>query len=139
MITSQLIGGGPGPDYQTKKSKLEAGMREVTAVVLVPTFLPTMRLNIATNWFRLTDPEHLVFHSVRAMEQGRQVQRARQAALHACNTGLYRDQDVRVLLTKLKQLDQMLPQQSQVVQLPFENTASGWDLFEEGVKASSPS
>ena len=138
VITSQLIGGGPGPDYQTKKSKLEAGMREVTAVVLVPTFLPTMRLNIATNWFRLTDPEHLVFHSVRAMEQGRQVQELRQAALHACNAGLYRDQDVRVLLTKLKQLDQMLPQQSQIVQLPFENTASGWDLFEEGVKALVP-
>jgi len=138
VIASQLISGGPGPDYQTKKSKLEAGMREITAVILVPTFLPTMRMNIASNWFRLTDPEHLVFHSARAMERGRQVQELRQAALHVCSAQQYREEDVRVLQTKLKQLDQMLPQQSRVVQLPFENTASGWDLFTEGAKALVP-
>jgi hypothetical protein len=138
VIASQLISGGPGPDYQIKKSKLEAGMREITAVVLVPTFLPTMRMNIATNWFRLDDPEHLVFHSARAMERGRAVQELRQAAVHACSAQQYRDSDVRVLMAKLKQLEQMLPQQSRVVQLPFENTASGWDLFSDGATALVP-
>ena len=35
VIASQLISGGPGPEYQVKKSKLEAGNRELT-VVLAP-------------------------------------------------------------------------------------------------------
>ena len=65
MIASQLIGGGPGPDYGTKKSKLEPGIRELTAILLMPTFLPTMRVNVAGNWFKLTDPEHLIFHTNR--------------------------------------------------------------------------
>ena len=70
VIASQLWGGGPGPDYQTKKSKLEPGMRELTAVLLIPTFLPTMRMDITGNWFKLVDPEHLVFHTRRMMERG---------------------------------------------------------------------
>ena len=90
VIASQLIGGGPGPDYQIKKSKLEPGMRELTAVLLMPTFLPEMRMNVAGNWFKLNDPEHLVFHTKRLMEQGRQVQELRQAVVDACSAQRYR-------------------------------------------------
>ena len=54
-------------------------MRELNAVLLIPTFLPTMRMNVSSNWFKLTDPEHLVFHTGRMMEQGRRVQELRQA------------------------------------------------------------
>jgi hypothetical protein len=43
-----------------------------------------------------------------------------------------------VLQSKLKQLDQMLPQQSTVVQIPFENTSSGYDLFSDGANALVP-
>ncbi len=28
-------------------------MRELTAVLLIPTFLPVMRMNVASNWFKL--------------------------------------------------------------------------------------
>ena len=138
VIASQLIGGGPGPDYGTKKSKLEPGIRELTAVVLLPTFLPTMRVNVAGNWFKLTDPEHLIFHTKRMMEQGRRVQELRQAVLDACSTQRYRDADLRNLQAKLAQLEAMLPMQSTVVQLPFENTASGFDLFSQGATALVP-
>ena len=138
VIASQLISGGPNYDYQIKKSKLEAGMRELTAVLLIPTFLPSMRLNITTNWFRLNDPEHLVFHSAHAVERGRQVQALTQAAQHACSLQQYRADDVRVLQAKLRQLDAMLPMQSKVVQLPYENTASGFDLYSDGAAAIVP-
>ena len=40
--------------------------------------------------------------------------------------------------SKLAQLDAMLPMQSRVVQLPFENSASGFDLFSEGSTALVP-
>ena len=60
MIASQLISGGPGPDYGIKHSKLEAGIRELTAVVLVPP-LPAddADADVSSNWFKLNDPEHL--------------------------------------------------------------------------------
>ena len=138
VIASQLIGGGPGPDYGTKKSKLEPGMRELTAVLLVPTFLPTMRMEVSSNWFRLHDPEHLVFHTKRMLERGREVKELRQAVRDTCSERLYRDADLRVLQAKLSQLEAMLPSQSKVVQLPYENTASGFDLFADGSTALVP-
>ena len=138
VIASQLISGGPGPNYQIRKSKLESGIRELTAVALLPTFLPTMRMNVAGNWFKLTDPEHLVFHTGRMMEQGRRVQELRQGVTEACNSHRYRDSDVRVLRSKLGQLEAMLPMQSKVIQLPFENSASGFDLFSDGATALVP-
>lgn len=138
VITSQLISGGPGPDYQIKKSKLEAGQRELTAVLLIPTFLPTLRMNVSANWFKLNDPEHLVFHTKRAMEQGRKVQELRTAVRQICDSQRYRDADVRNLLTKMKRLEDMLPMQSRVVQLPFENTANGFDLLSDGATALVP-
>ena len=138
VIASQLIGGGPGPDYQMRKSKLEPGMRELTAVLLIPTFLPTMRMHIAGNWFKLNDPEHLVFHTKRMMERGRRVQELKQAIIDTCSAEQYRDADNRVLQSKLAQLEAMLPMQSRVVQLPFDNAASGFDLFSDGSTALVP-
>ena len=72
------------------------------------------------------------------MEQGRQVQELRQAVLDACSAQRYRGDDLRVLQNKLVQLEAMLPMQSKVMQVPFENTASGFDLFSEGATALTP-
>ena len=138
VITSQLISGGPGPDYGTRKSKLEPGMRELTVTVLAPSFLPTLRMQVSSNWFKLTDPEHLIFHTKRMLERGREVQELRQSVVEACSTQQYRDADLRVLRAKLAQLEGMLPAQSTVVQLPFENSASGFELFTDGVTALVP-
>lgn len=138
VIASQLISGGPGPNYQIKKSKLEPGIRELNAVLLIPTFLPVMRMNVSTNWFKLTDPEHLVHHTGKMMERGRKVQDLRDAVQILCNAHQYRDADLRVLRSKMDQLDTMLPMQSRVVQLPFENSAAGFDLFLEGSAALVP-
>jgi hypothetical protein len=138
VIVSQLVSGGPGPDYQIKKSKLEPGMRELTAVLLIPDFLPTMRLNVEGNWFKLNDPEHLVFHTRRAMERGRAVQELRKAVLDACSVQSYRGDDLRVLQKKLAQLEAMLPIQSKVVPLPYDNMANGFDLLSDGSAALAP-
>lgn len=138
VIASQLISGGPGPNYSMRKSKLEPGIRELNAVLLIPTFLPSMRMNVSTNWFKLTDPEHMVHHTAKMMERGRQVQELRDTVQVLCNAHEYRDADLRVLRSKMDQLDTMLPMQSRVVQLPFENSAAGFDLFLEGSAALVP-
>ena len=110
----------------------------VTAILLAPTFMPTMRMEVSSNWFKLTDPEHLVFHTKRMLERGREVQELRQAVWDACSEQQYRPADVKVLRAKLSQLEAMLPAQSKVLQLPFENTASGFELFSDGAKALVP-
>ncbi len=138
VIASQLIWGGPPPNYQIRKSKLQPGVRELNAVLLIPTFLPVMRMNLSTNWFKLTDPEHLVHHTGKMMERGRQVQELRDAVQVLCNEHEYRESDLKVLRSKMDQLDTMLPMQSRVVQLPFENSAAGFDLFIEGSAALVP-
>jgi hypothetical protein len=138
VIASQLISGGPGPNYQMRKSKLEPGIRELNAVLLIPTFLPVMRMNASANWFKLTDPEHLVHHTGKMMERGRKVQELRDAVQVLCNEHEYRETDLRVLQSKMAQLDTMLPMQSRVVQLPFENSAAGFDLFLQGSAALVP-
>src|SRR5262249_26471263 len=58
--------------------------------------------------------------------------------LDACSAGQYRDSDQRVLRSKLAMLETMLPMQSRVVRLPYENLASGFDLFSDGVTALVP-
>ena len=88
--------------------------------------------------FELNDPEHLVFHTNRMMEQGRLVQEIRQTVIHVCSANQYREADRRVLQSKLAMLEAMLPSQSKVLQLPFENSASGFDLFSDGATALVP-
>ena len=137
-IASTLINGGPGQNYGLKKSKLEAGQRELTAVIILPSFVPTVRFESSGNWFRLDDPEHLKVHTSRMLEQGGKVQELRQRILEACSSQRYRAGDVRFLQTKLRQIDAMLPIQSQLVALPFDNSATGFDLFNEGTTALAP-
>ncbi len=135
VIGSQLISGGSGPNYQIRKSKLKSGMRELTAVLLLPTFLPTIRMNISTNWFKLTNPEQPIYHTGRMTEQDRCAQELRQSIAEAWNSHRYREDDMWVLRSKLAQLEAMLPMQSKVIQLPFENSASDFDLFPDRATA----
>lgn len=137
VIATQLISGGPGPNYQIKKSKLEPGMRELTAVMLLPTFMSTMRVGVSSNWFQLTHPERLIYPSQRMLEQGRCVQEMR-SMVQACDEHKYRADDLRSLMAKIDQLDLMLKSRSTILKLPYDNTASGFDLLSDGATALVP-
>ena len=137
-LGSTLLRGSPGPNYALRKAKLEPGQRELTAVVVLPSFLPSVRVEAVGNWFRLDDPEHPVVQTRRMLEQGRKVQELRLALASACNAGRYRPTDVRFLSAKIDQIEATLPIQSRVVPLPFDNAANGFDLFTQGTTALVP-
>ncbi len=137
-LGSTLLRGGPGPNYGLRKSKIEAGQRELVAVVIMPSFLPTIRVESSGNWFRLDDPEHLEVRTRRMLEQGRRVQELRVEVASASDAACYRPADIRHLRTKIDQIDAMLPIQSKVVALPFDNAPAGFDLFTEGTTALVP-
>lgn len=57
LLREQIIGG------QTKGSllrqrRLEPGMRECTALVIMPSFVPHVTIETTTNWFGLANPKH---------------------------------------------------------------------------------
>jgi hypothetical protein len=103
----------------------------------MPNFLHYIRLDVENNWFKLNNPDDFRVTTGRRVEQGRVVKMLHECA-QACNTEQYREADVRVLFSKLKQLENMLPLQTHVVPVPFENTLGGFDLFGQGNTAIAP-
>ncbi len=137
-ITNMLIRGGPGNNYQMDNSKLEPGLREQTAVVVMPSFVRGARLDIAGDWFRLHDPDERTIHTARTVELGRRINDTRQALEVACKFGNYRREDVERLYVRLRQLEAMLPLQTQFIKVPYENTLGGFALFTQGETALVP-
>lgn len=130
---------GPGPNYQVNKSKLERGQRELTAVIVMPSFLNTINVDVRGNYFKLTHPENLTISSGRMLEQGRVVKELMECKADAViDADKYRPEDIKGLKVKLDQVRKMLPIQSYEVNVPYENTLGGFDLFVPGTTALVP-
>ncbi len=138
VITNQLLRGGPPRNYQMSNSKLEAGQRELTVVVVMPSFLHGILLDVTGNWFPLHDPDQMKIPTPRMIEQGRQVMALNEALETMHGQGPYRPGDVQRLRTRVHQLEAMLPMQTRPVSVPYENTLGGFQLFQEGVTALVP-
>jgi hypothetical protein len=138
VVANQLLRGGPGRDYQVKNSKLEAGQRELTAILILPSFLPKVRFEVVGNWFGLTQPDDLTVPTARMVWQGQQVMKLRHAVTHYCDPRETRPGDLERVLVKVDQVEQMLPMQTEVVNIPFENAQGGFDLFTPGLASLTP-
>lgn len=125
-------------DYQARYSRLEPGQRELTAVLIMPSFLQKVRFEMSTNWFRLNDPDELVVPTSRMLEHGREVIELRELMASACDVERYRAEDLSRLLAKVDQLEAMLPLQTRMVDVPYENTLGGFELFTPGATALAP-
>lgn len=131
-LTNTILRGGPGPNWQLSNSKIEPGMRELTAVVVMPSFVRGVRVDTWSDWFRLSDPESRKLHTARTLEIGRRINEARDSLDLACKHGNYRPEDVERLRVRLHQLETMLPIQTSFVRVPYENTLGGFALFSQG-------
>jgi hypothetical protein len=137
-ITNQLLKGGPGRNYQTNNSKLEAGQRELSAIVVMPSFLQGIQMDVTGNWFRLVDPDRMKTPTPRMIEQGRRVVELREALNCIHDHKTYRAGDIQRLKTRIDQIEAMLPMQTQDVGVPYENTLGGFQLFQQGVTSLVP-
>jgi hypothetical protein len=137
-MTNLLLRGGPGPKYQINNSKIEPGMREALAVVVIPSFIRGLRLDVSNDWYRLSDPDERKVHTAHAVELGRRINEAREALNQACACGLYRTEDTERLRAKLHMLEAQLPLQTHFVKVPYENTLGGFALFTQGTTALVP-
>ena len=138
-ISNLLIRGGSlGRNYQMNNSKLEAGLRELTAVIIMPSFLERVRFDVTGNWFPLHDPNEMAVPTARMIEQGRKVMLLRQSLETPEICEHYRPEDLERLKTRVDQVESMLPMQTRRVQVPYENTLGGFQLFTPGSTALVP-
>jgi len=133
-----LLCGGPNKDALLRQRRLEPGIRECYAVVIMPSFVPYASLNISTNWFSLVNPQRKELDSQYAIELSNHVKSIETCAPTVVDGQCYRDGELERLIEKARQLATRLPLQSTQVQIPYENTLGGFAMFNTGVTDLAP-
>ena len=118
--------------------RLEPGIRECYAVVIMPSFVPYAKLNISSNWFNLVNPKKKELTTSYAMKLSNQVKAIENCVPCVADGQMYRNEELDRLAGKAKQLETRLPLQSSMVQIPYENTLGGFGMFNTGVTDLTP-
>ena len=125
----ESVVGGPTTDADMRKRQLEPGMRECTAIVIMPSFVPYVTFDTRAEFFHLTNPKRTDASMRQTLELSRSIKAMQGSAAQCAQcAGLYRDGEVDRLLKRVEQLDRALPLQTMQVQVPYENTAGGFEL-----------
>ena len=136
---------GKHKDCDLLDRKIESGMRECVAVVIMPSFVPYVTFDVRSNWFRLNH-HHGVLPSrdqaepsmTDTMKLSRAVQQMHNTAACIRDANCYRGGDVQLLMQRVHQLDRELPLQTMMAQVPIENTLGGFEMFSNGVTDLAP-
>jgi hypothetical protein len=137
-IGGLVTGGACDQKYDLNHRRLENGQRECIALVIMPSFVPYVNLDVTANWFQLTRPSHKEFASVDSMRLSRRVKRIRELLPKCEDVHRYREGDPGLLMRRVDQLSARLPLQNQLVNVPYENNSGGFELFSSGVTDLSP-
>lgn len=134
-----IFSGGPSRDAVLKKSRLEPGMRECTAVVVMPSFVPYVIFDTRVNWFKLSNPANRELDLRDGVGLSREITELRRLS-QSCtrDAHLYRQDEVYRLKRAVDQLDRRLPLQTTYVQMPFENSLGGFEFFNTGTPDLAP-
>jgi len=138
VITRDLLIGGYGPGYKLRRERLEPGIRECVALVIMPSFIPGVDFDVVGNWFRLAHPKIKALDLKDALRLSRTVRAIQEHSAEVCDQNRYRPGDGPLVLARLEQLSQRLPLQKQLVDVPFENTHGGFEVLSSGVTDLSP-
>jgi hypothetical protein len=133
-----LLIGGPNRNVALRQRKLEPGPRDCAAIIIMPSFVPYVTFESSANWFKLTNPKRKELNAAQAMRLSRSVRSIQQCGPQVADADCYRGGDLALLLRKAEQLSQRLPFQSQLVQVPYENTLGGFAMFNTGVTDLAP-
>ncbi|MEZ6065006.1 MAG: hypothetical protein R3B90_04715 [Planctomycetaceae bacterium] len=134
-----ICAGGHTRDAALRDQRLEPGVRECTAIVLMPSFVPYVIFDIRSNWFRLARPANKtldLFDSVDLSAEVTQLRSLQTAC--AADAHLYRQDEVYRLQRAVDQLERRLPLQTKYVQMPHENSLGGFEFFNSGIPDLAP-
>lgn len=138
VLFRDLFIGGPSRDAELKQRQIEPGMRECNALVIMPAFVPYVRFDVRTNWFRLTHPAKLELTTHQALKLSRSIKSVQSFAQCVSDGCAYRDGEVERLVRRIHQLDRALPLQTMNAEVPFEQTLGGFEMFSAGVRDLAP-
>jgi hypothetical protein len=134
---SETLRGGPTTDGDLAQRQLEPGMRECSAIVVMPSFVPHVRFDCQSRWFSLVHPRAVApdaRESVRLSRSVAAIQRAG-ACCHDCRGDAAAVADLQ---HRVQMLERRLPTQHLTALVPFENTAGGFELFNTGISDLAP-
>jgi len=125
--------GGSGRDSELKHSRLEPGTRECVALVLMPSFVPNVTVDVRGNWMKLTDPSKKELDFSDGVELAESVHALRQLSASCFEDAhRYPPGEVMRLQRAVDVLQARLPLQTAHVQVPYENTLGGFEMFSSG-------
>ena len=134
-----LIVGGPTDRQLERNSEIEPGVRECTAIILMPSFVPFVTFETHGNWFKLANPGHTGTTTQGEVHLSRAIKQMQDRAEMCIRCShLYRDGEVDRVLARVRQLEKRLPLQTISCQVPIENTHGGFELFCNGTRQLAP-
>ncbi|WP_339688593.1 hypothetical protein [Gimesia maris] len=140
----QTLIGGQSREKRLKHQMLEPAMRECSALIVMPSFIPYITVDVQTNWFKLSTSFTGKYLKRQldlsdAVELSKDVTKLRElASLCKKDEHLYRDGETHRLLRAVDQIERQLPLQTAYVQIPYENNLSGFEIFNNGVTDLGP-
>jgi|GEM_PF-4797922 len=147
VIARDLVWGGPNKDQLLKQWRIEPGMRECVALVVMPSFVKHLRFDVRTNWFKLVpSPATKMLHTANVpasmldtMEWSKLI-RSMEDSVMKCmkDEQKYRNGEVERLLKRAEQLSNQLPLNTMYAQVPNENNLGGFEMFSAGVTDLAP-
>jgi hypothetical protein len=135
---AQTLFGTANRDSDLKARQLEPGIRDCTAVVIMPSFVPYVDITTRADWFGVTNPrkKELTMHDT--MRISRNYQAVHCALNHTCDSPLYRPGDIAGMHDVLEKLEKRMPLQTMRVEVPYQNTLGGFELFATGIDGLGP-
>ena len=135
----ESIRGGPTTDGDLRQRRLEPGLRECTAIVVMPSFVPAVTFDVSTHFFALVHPRHADPTMRQTLELSRAVQAMRTTYDRCIRCAdRYRPGEFARLQRLVDKLDRRLPLQTLEARIPHENLAGGFELFNTGVSDLAP-
>lgn len=137
LLRDQLIG-GPTPNALMRQQRLEPGPRECVALVIMPSFVPYVNVEVSSNWFCLANPKRKLFDHTQAMKLSKVVKTLERCEPNIQDADCYRDGELQRLQNRVRQLANRLPAQSLTVPVPIVNTLGGFEMFSNGTTDLAP-
>ncbi len=134
---TETLRGGPTTDGDLMQRQLESGMRECSAIVVMPSFVPHVRFDCQSRWYSLVHPRAVVPDARESVRLARSVEAIRGAG-DCCAECRGDAAIVADLQRAVDRLERRLPTQHLTALVPFENTAGGFELFNTGISDLAP-
>ena len=138
-IANLLVWNGPGPNWDVKSRQIEPGQRECIAVMVVPNFIPALKISTVANWFDLTGhAARQQLENQQMLELSHGLQAVKNALAGVSDSRQYRPQDLVHVTQRIQQLESQLPTQDYRVDLPDEGDMLGSEIFSSNAATLAP-